>query len=213
MKNQIKKHKELLFYITELDNYRGEITNPTLSAARTFFEVKDYELAIQDIKKYFGIPPTVKLLVQRKLSLEVNTGANITIPAGLFQGNYIQLHNRTYVIQINPSSFNNFSVFAKCVIHELAHLKLFLDGVTGNTPVGKKAYWDIEKAVDTLAILYGFGEIYLESRNYCDFNRNKEYINDEEFLFIYKCFKEKKKFNAVKKKKKWYQKILQKIQI
>lgn len=206
------KNKEVLFFVTNayIDKKRNQNFDHNLTAARQNFRVGEYDLAIQDIKRYFKIPTSISLKVQ-KMSLEDCVGAQIILPGYLFLKDYKAVMNREYCIQINNTSFKDFSVFAKSIIHEIAHLKLFIDGVTGKTIKGPhKQYWMEEKAVDTLAILYGFADIYMEAFSVFNYDRNETYINNEEMLFLYSCLKDNKQFKRTKRK--WYKKLFSKIQ-
>lgn len=215
MKKSDIPFKHLIYYIVALDKFRKQSLDKKLLNTKILFKTKQYDLAISDLKRYLEIPKSIKIKVQSKKSLNQRTGARIFLTS-THSGKPHIIPGTTYLMQIQPSALNNFDIFVMYIVHELCHLKLFLDITTAQLP-GKKGItylWEDEKAVDALGILSGFGDNYLRASRLRGHNpESSGYITQGEFYFLFDCFRKNKKYrrrmSANKKNNSWYKKIIQ----
>ena len=214
MKKQDLTYKHLLYYIATLEPFRRPTFDTKLRITELLFNTQQYDLAISDIKRYLEISKSIKISVKKKLSMKETTeigetrGAYIQIPHNLFKRPEAINHN--YNIFINPVVFKNFDLFVMVIVHELCHLKLFIEETSCKIPKrGEVYFYNDEKAVDTLAILSGFGNSYARIAPSLGFS-NPDYITRSEFYFLYECFSKNRRF-VIKTKLPWYKKIWKRL--
>lgn len=194
------QQQELIHYIYQFDKYRKIISPEKIEATKILFQNKQYDLAISDLKKYFGISQKVSIIVKEKHSLSGNASARIMIPVDFFKT--VHAFSHKYEIHITKKMLDSFENFVTVIAHELAHLLLFLEG---------NDKWSNERAVDTLTIIGGFGHEFRIGRNIVISGSSHSigYLSDQEFQFVYQVFSENKKFAP--KKIPWYKKIWRKV--
>ena len=183
---EIKKHKHLINYLIKLDCIRNE-NHITLKAAKTFFRLKEYAWAIQEIKNAMNLPYKIKVLSDCRLE----NGGNIAIPFPFPGGQ--NLSNYKFEISINPKILSDFNFFVTVVSHELSHLLLYSI---------KHECAPSEKATDITSIIIGFAPFIKKGRKQIEHNSfgfaesetTSGYLSDDEFNFIFDCYVNNRKF-------------------